>query len=74
MTCQTCKKDGLPVGERGCQVCWCGIDICADCLDEHGKECEWMQRMRVKPEKQKPRATLPVIGMYGSAKRRKRRR
>lgn len=62
MTCGVCKTDGLKPVNNGLFVCWCQLDLCPGCVEEHGKVCEWYQAMKIKPEKKVKVKPLPKIG------------
>lgn len=61
MVCVTCQtKD---IAGKDCAVCWCGIDLCSECVEAHIDTCEWAKAMRYKPaKKKKKKEPLPRIG------------
>lgn len=62
MTCQDCKADNVSPKENGMIVCWCGLDLCAGCVEAHLKGCEWALANKVKPEKKTKVKPLPKVG------------
>lgn len=75
MTCSVCKTPDLSPANERVVVCWCGIDLCAECVDAHGKQCEWFMAMKVKPEKkQAKKRPFPKIGHRSSVLTRRAQR
>lgn len=54
MTCSLCKKTGAAAGdgEQGISCCWCGVDVCDSCLEQHATGCHYLRThvFRIRPK------------------------